>query len=220
MLIASEAVNTDTYGSFVQVIDTTDGSKLWSSTPDSCLGCGSRLIAFDDVNGDGVPDIVRMKPDPSNIPTSVVLQVLDGATFQELWSASFAEDDVYPSAAAVATIGPSNVALWYGTTLTLLAASDGHVIATAQTAEPIELGYESLHFVALSDNEGIWLILPGADDIEWLPADLSYGVQKLAVPVVRSLAGGQGGIVYGAGLEGIFRMQIPTDHMFANGFEP
>jgi hypothetical protein len=217
MLIASIGEVSNTQGSFVQVVDTTNGATIWSSAPDHCQGCQSRLLAFGDVNGDGVPDIVRMQPYPA--PGGIV-QVIDGATFQELWHTQVAPYFDPAASAAVATIGTSNVAVWAGATVTLLAAADGHVITTAQTAQAIQYPYPGLRFVEFGANEGRWMILPGGSDIEWLPVDLSQPVQTFNVPAVQSIVAESGGTVFGAGREGVYRMQIPTDHLFANGFEP
>ncbi|QBB72348.1 VCBS repeat-containing protein [Pseudolysobacter antarcticus] len=220
MLIASIAFDSNTHGSFLQVIDTRDGTTLWSSTPDIYLDYGSRQIAFADMNGDGVPDIVRMHPYQENMQMAGVLQMIDGATFQVLWSATYAPNNIDPVAIAVATIGRPNVAVWTGSTLTLLDAADGHIIASAPTVAQVDYYRSSLHFVALSPDEGVWMIASGATDVEWLPADLSRPVQTLAVPAVETIAGGVDGVVFGAGPEGVFRMVIPTDHLFTDGFEP
>ena len=218
LLVAALAADTGVPGSFFTLIDTRDGSTIWTSTPDGCQQCGSRAIAFSDVNGDGIPDIVRVKPYPENAQLSGTVQVLDGSTFQELWSTTVAPSIYDPIAVAVATTGPSNVAVWMHSTLTLLSAADGHVITTVAAPAPVGIS-TGFAFVAFSASEGVWMFAPGGGDIAWLPADLSRPVQSLAVPSVDAMKGGSGGIVFASGREGIFRLQIPTDHLFADGFQ-
>jgi len=218
MLIASIAFDSATKGSFVQVIDTTDGSTIWSSTPDNCLGCGSSVIAFADVNGDGVPDVVRMKPFDVQNPGLLnnAVQVLDGLTFQALWTTNNFASSVW--AVAVATVGAPNVAALMPANVTLLASSDGLPIASSPIQTQPYL-VTPLYFAPFSANEGAWVLSADPTAVTWLPADLSRPAQTMLVPGVRSFAGGPGGIVFAAGREGIFRLQLTPDHVFADAFE-
>lgn len=221
LLIASVAKTTASTGSFQEVVDTTTGNVMWSSAPDGCLGCGgTTLIAFADITGDGVPDILRLLPYQDNPQFAGILQALDGVTFQELWRAQITALSSDAIAISVASVGAPNVGVWTGQSLMLLSGADGHTIATLPTAAPVGYYYSSLHFAAFGPSEGVWVLSTGTTDFEWAPADLDRPTQSLPVPAMRSMAGENGGVLFAAGPEGIFRVQIPTDHLFANGFEP
>jgi hypothetical protein len=220
VLIASVAKSTATYGSFQEVVDTTTGNVIWSSTPDGCLGCaGTTLIAFADITGDGVPDILRMLPYQGNQQFTGILQALDGVTFQELWHTQVTALSSDPIAISVATVGTPNIGVWTGQSLMLLSGQDGHLITSETTIAPAGHYETKLNFAAFGPDEGVWVLSDGFADVEWAPADLSSPTQNLPVPTMWSMSSEFGGALFAAGPEGVFRVQMPTDHIFSNGFE-
>lgn len=218
MLVAYNAFSSASSGSFLEEIDTTTGSVMWSSPPDACTGCGSTLMAFADVNGDGIPDIVRLLPYQDNPQFANIIQVLDGVTFQQIWR-SEPLASASKVAVASATRGAGNVAVWGGKALMLLSGQDGHLITSEPTIAPAGYYETNLNFAVFGPDEGVWVLSDGFADFEWAPADLSSGMQSLPVPAMWSISSQYGGALFAAGPEGVFRVQIPTDHIFANGFE-
>lgn len=218
MLVAYNAFSTASSGSFLEEIDTTTGNVMWSSPPDGCIGCGSTLMAFADVNGDGIPDIVRLLPYQDNPQFANIIQVLDGVTFQQIWR-SEPLASANKIAVASTTSGAGNVAVWGGQALMLLSGHDGHLITSETTLASAGYYETNLNFAAFGPDEGVWVLSDGLADFEWAPADLSSPMQSLPVPAMWSMSSEYGGALFAAGPEGVFRVQIPTDHIFANGFE-
>ena len=216
MLVASNAANSDTQGSFVWLLDSSSGQTLWQSTPEGGLGGGEyRAIALADINGDGVPDVIAAR---GNSPNGWLVEATDGQTFQSLWT-KVLDNSAMPQAVGVSSKGSVRVALLLDDgSAELLDASDGSTLKSQPVVANVYANCCSIKYDAFANDEGIWVILGGAS-VQWLDAGFVNPVQSFDARGVSTEVSRGRGAMFAAGIEGVYRIQFPRDDIFIDDLE-
>jgi len=209
LLVASNAANTNTLGSFLWLLDSATGKTLWQGAPVGGLGGGGyRALALADINGDGVPDIIGARNDS---PNGWLVEAVDGSTFQGLWIRNLGNS--LPQAVGVSSKGDVRVALLLDGSAELLDATDGHTVASQPVVDDVYADCCSIQYDAFAFDKGIWVILGGAA-VQWLDADFAEPVQSIDARGVRTEISRGRGAMFAAGVEGLYRIQFPRDDIF------
>jgi hypothetical protein len=203
-------------GSRLVLLDGADGSPIWEGPRDNCQGCGHRSVAIADLDGDGEPELLSAKLDPSIFADTVTL--LDGATREQRWQRLPGSD---PLTVAIAPTSQQSILLATrrfttnptSVQLELLSASDGSVIRSRTVGL-----FGALAFLPFDSDRGVWA-LAQEERILFVDEDLRGGLRSLPVRGVTTMAAGAGGELVVSDGAVIRLIEVAADTLLVDDFE-